>query len=293
MKTALVFPGQGAQFPGMGKDLYEQSEAAKAYFEEANSILGFDIAKIMFEGSDDDLRQTSVTQPAIYIHSVVLREVMALEGDMAAGHSLGEFSALTAAGVLSFGDGLRLVSIRANAMQKACDAAPSTMAAIVGLDDEVVEEVCAGIEAIVVPANYNTAGQLVISGSIDGIDQACEILKEKGARRALVLKVNGAFHSPFMEPAQSELSEGIRNTNFSDAKIPIYQNVTGKPETDAKNIQENLIAQLTGPVRWTQCVNNMIADGAGKFIEIGPGKVLRGLIRRISREVEMEGHQSL
>ncbi|MCB9232238.1 MAG: ACP S-malonyltransferase [Bacteroidia bacterium] len=295
MKTALVFPGQGAQFSGMGKDLYEKSESARKMFAEANEILGFDIAEIMFSGSDDQLRQTSVTQPAIYIHSVILNEVMGLgkEAHMAAGHSLGEFSALAAAGVLSFGDGLNLVAIRANAMQKACDAAPSTMAAIVGLDDEIVEEVCAEISEIVVPANYNSPGQLVISGSIEGINQACEALKARGARRALVLNVNGAFHSPLMQPAQEELEAGIRATQFSDARIPVYQNFTAKPETAAAKIQENLIAQLTGPVRWTQCVTQMTADGAEKYIELGPGKVLQGLIPRISKGVEAIGYQSL
>lgn len=293
MKTALVFPGQGSQFTGMGQDLYEASPVAKGMFEQANEVLGFDIVKTMFEGSVEDLKQTSVTQPAIYIHSVVLAEVLGLEMDMVAGHSLGEFSALAAAGVLSFADGLALVSTRANAMQKACDAEPSTMAAIIGLDDAKVEEICAGISQIVVPANYNSPGQLVISGSNEGIDIAIEQCKEAGAKIAKKLTVNGAFHSPLMQPAAEELEAGIRNTSFATPKVPIYQNVTAQPETDPAAIQANLIAQLTAPVRWAQSVQAMIADGAENFTEVGPGRVLQGLIKRIHRKANISGKQSL
>ena len=288
---ALVFPGQGAQYVGMGQSLYESSEEAKAMFAKANEILGFDIQSIMFEGTEDDLRRTSVTQPAIYIHSVVAAVVNDLisQANMVAGHSLGEFSALAAAGVLNFEDGLKLVAIRANAMQKACDLQESTMAAILGLSDEVVEEICAGIDAIVVPANYNTVGQLVISGSKEGITAAIAAAQEKGARRALELSVNGAFHSPLMEPARLELAEGIESIAFSDARVPVYQNVTAQPHADKDTIKENLLKQLTSPVRWTQTIQNMIADGAAEFVEVGPGKVLRGLIKKVDRKMPVDG----
>ncbi len=288
MKTALVFPGQGSQAPGMGKALYDRSPAAKALFDAAPGILGFDIVKIMFEGTEEELKQTSVTQPAIFIHSVAVALTGGFEADMTAGHSLGEFSALVAAGVLTFEEGLHLVSIRANAMQKACDAAPSTMAAIVGIDDAVVEQVCASIDDIVVPANYNTIGQLVISGSESGVDLAIEKAKAAGAKIAKRLVVNGAFHSPFMQPAAEELAKGIHAANFKNAQIPVYQNFTALPETDKEKIKANLIAQLTGPVRWTQTVENMIKDGAGKFIECGPGKVLAGLIKRVDKTLVTE-----
>lgn len=293
MKTALVFPGQGSQKPGMGQELYQASAEAKALFDKANDILGFNIVDIMFNGSDEDLKKTSVTQPAIYIHSAALASVAGLEFEMAAGHSLGEFSALAATGVLSFEDGLRLVSIRANAMQKACDVEPSTMAAIVGLDDASIEQICSGISDIVVPANYNSPGQLVISGSNAGVAAAIEQSKEAGAKIAVQLEVNGAFHSPFMQPAAEELEAGIRATNFSAPRVPIYQNVTAQPETDPARIQENLIAQLTGAVRWSQIVEQMIADGAEKFIELGQGKVLRGLIKRINRKIPSEGMETI
>ncbi|MBK9453331.1 MAG: ACP S-malonyltransferase [Bacteroidetes bacterium] len=288
MKTALVFPGQGSQAPGMGKALYDRSPAAKALFDAAPGILGFDIVKIMFEGTEEELKQTSVTQPAIFIHSVAVALTGGFEADMTAGHSLGEFSALVAAGVLTFEEGLHLVSIRANAMQKACDAAPSTMAAIVGIDDAVVEQVCASIDDIVVPANYNTIGQLVISGSESGVDLAIEKAKAAGAKIAKRLVVNGAFHSPFMQPAAEELAKGIHAANFKNAQIPVYQNFTALPETDKEKIKANLIAQLTGPVRWTQTVENMIKDGAGKFIECGPGKVLAGFIKRVDKTLLTE-----
>jgi len=285
---AYVFPGQGAQFVGMGKNLYDGSELAKSMFEQANEILGFRITDLMFAGSDEDLRQTKVTQPAIFLHSVILAATLGADfkPDMVAGHSLGEFSALVAAKALSFEDGLKLVSARAQAMQKACEAEPSTMAAIIGLDDETVEKVLAGIDEIVVPANYNTAGQLVISGSIKGIDIACEKLKEAGAKRALPLKVGGAFHSPLMEPARVELAEAIDKTDFKTPICPIYQNVNAKPSTDPAIIKENLIAQLTSPVRWTQTALNMIADGAKTFIEVGPGTVLQGLVKKADPTVE-------
>lgn len=281
---ALVFPGQGAQFSGMGQSLYETSDQAKELFQLANETLGFDIQAIMFEGSDEDLKRTSVTQPAIYIHSVVAAMVHDLpaSAQMVAGHSLGEFSALAAAGALSFADGLKLVSIRANAMQKACDMAASTMAAILGMEDAAVEAICANIEGVV-PANYNTKGQLVISGSKEGIAAAIEQAKAQGARRALELPVNGAFHSPFMEPARVELAEGIEQTTFSNIQIPIYQNVTAAPHTAASEIKENLLKQLTAPVRWTQTVQRMVADGAAEFVEVGPGKVLSGLIKKVDR----------
>lgn len=287
---AYVFPGQGAQYPGMGKDMYENSLQAKEMFEKANEILGFRITDLMFEGTDEDLRQTKVTQPAIFLHSVILAKTLGdqFKPEMVAGHSLGEFSALVSAGALSFEDGLKLVFKRAMAMQKACEAEPSTMAAIVGLDDQVVEEVCASISDVVVPANYNCPGQLVISGSFSGIDQACEKLTEKGAKRALKLSVGGAFHSPLMEPARAELAEAIKNTNVEKPVCPIFQNVNAKPFTDPAQIKENLIAQLTAPVRWTQTIQNMLEGGATSFLEIGPGKVLQGLIKKIDRQVEAE-----
>ncbi|QGY43022.1 ACP S-malonyltransferase [Maribellus comscasis] len=290
---AFVFPGQGAQYPGMGKDLYENSAEAKALFDKANEILGFNITNIMFEGSVDDLKQTKVTQPAIFLHSVLLAKTLKdFSPDMVAGHSLGEFSALVANGALSFEDGLTLVSKRAMAMQKACEIEPSTMAAIVGLEDEIVEEVCRSIEEVVVPANYNCPGQLVISGSMTGIDKACEILTEKGAKRALKLVVGGAFHSPLMEPAREELAAAIESTVFSNPVCPVYQNVNAKPVTDPDTVKKNLIAQLTAPVRWTQTVQNMIADGAASFTEIGPGKVLQGLVKKVDRAMETSGVNS-
>ena len=283
---ALVFPGQGAQFSGMGKELYEASYEAKALFSKANDILGFDIQSIMFEGTDEDLKKTSVTQPAIYIHSVVAAVVNNLAADaaMVAGHSLGEFSALAVAGALSFEDGLRLVSIRANAMQKACDLQESTMAAILGMADEEVEAVCAAIDDIVVPANYNTVGQLVISGSKSGIAAAIAAVQEQG-KKAIELSVNGAFHSPMMEPARIELAEGIEKTPFNDIQIPIYQNVTALPHTNKDEIKTNLLAQLTSPVRWTQTMQAMIAAGATEFVEAGPGKVLSGLVKKVDRRM--------
>jgi len=290
---AFVFPGQGAQFPGMGKDLYENSAEAKALFEKANDILGFDITKIMFEGDVEDLKQTKVTQPAIFLHSVLLAKTLKdFAPDMVAGHSLGEFSALVANGALTFEDGLKLVSQRAMAMQKACEIEPSTMAAIVGLDDATVEAVCAEIDDVVVPANYNCPGQLVISGSEAGIDKACELLKEKGAKRALKLVVGGAFHSPFMEPAREELAAAIEATTFSTPVCPVYQNVDALPVSDPEVIKKNLIAQLTAPVKWTQIVQNMIADGGTSFTEVGPGKVLQGLISKVDRSVETSGVNS-
>ncbi len=286
--NAYVFPGQGAQFVGMGRDLYEGNAMAREMFEKANEILGFRITDLMFEGTDEDLRQTRVTQPAIFLHSVILARTLgdSFKPDMTAGHSLGEFSALVAAGALSFEDGLKLVYARAMAMQKACEAEPSTMAAILGLDDAKVEEVLSGIDEVVVPANYNSPGQLVISGSMKGIETACELLKAAGARRALPLKVGGAFHSPLMEPARIELAEAINTTHFSTPVCPVYQNVSGKPNTDPARIRENLIAQLTAPVRWTQSVQNMVADGAVHFTEVGPGTVLQGLVKKIAPAVE-------
>ena len=284
---AYIFPGQGAQFVGMGKDLYEHP-LAKELFEKANEIIGFRISDIMFSGTDEELKQTNVTQPAIFLHSVILAKVLGddFNPEMVAGHSLGEFSALVAASALSFEDGLKLVIARANAMQKACELQPSTMAAILGLADEVVEEVCASISAVVVPANYNCPGQLVISGSIEGIDEACEKLTAAGAKRALKLNVGGAFHSPLMEPAKVELQAAIEATEISSPVCPIYQNVNSKPTTDPATIKANLIAQLTGAVRWTQTATNMITDGGTEFVEVGPGNVLQGLVKKVSREVQ-------
>jgi [acyl-carrier-protein] S-malonyltransferase len=280
---AYVFPGQGAQFVGMGQDLYNSSNEAKNYFDKANDILGFGITDIMFAGSDEDLKQTKVTQPAVFLHSVISALVMGTDfrPDMVAGHSLGEFSALVASGALSFEDGLRLVSARAFAMQKACEINPSTMAAVLGLDDNKVEEICSQIDGVVVAANYNCPGQLVISGKKDDVAKACELMKEAGAKRALPLQVGGGFHSPCMQPAKEELEKAIRTTVFSKPVCPVYQNVDGKPYTDVENIKNNLIAQLTSPVRWTQTVRNMAADGATEFVELGPGTVLQGLIKKI------------
>jgi [acyl-carrier-protein] S-malonyltransferase len=288
---AYVFPGQGAQFIGMGKDLYEKSTIAREKFEKANEILGFLITDLMFSGTDDDLKQTKVTQPAIFLHSTILAAVLgtSFRPDMVAGHSLGEFSALVANRALSFEDGLVLVSKRAMAMQQACEKTPSTMAAILGLDDFTVEEVCASIKEIVVPANYNSPGQIVISGSNEGIDKAIEMLKEKGAKRALKLAVGGAFHSPIMESAQVELEEAIKCTNFEKPICPIYQNVNARPSTDPEEIKRNLVAQLTSPVRWTQTVINMISDGANSFVEVGPGCVLQGLIKKVNKDILTEG----
>ena len=291
---AFVFPGQGAQFVGMGKDLYENNPVAKEMFDKANEILGFNITDLMFNGTDEDLRQTKVTQPAIFLHSVILAKTMGddFNPDMVAGHSLGEFSALVAAGALSFEDGLRLVSARAQAMQKACEKTPSTMAAVLALPDAKVEELCASVtEGVVVPANYNCPGQIVISGSIEGVDAACAKMLEAGAKRALKLKVGGAFHSPLMEPARAELADAIAHTDFHAPKCPVYQNVNAEPQTDPETIKKNLIAQLTAPVRWTQTIQNMIAAGADTFVEIGPGAVLQGLVKKISSEVATSGIQ--
>lgn len=291
---AFVFPGQGAQFVGMGKDLYENNPVAKEMFDKANEILGFNITDLMFNGTDEDLRQTKVTQPAIFLHSVILAKTMGddFNPDMVAGHSLGEFSALVAAGALSFEDGLRLVSARAQAMQKACEKTPSTMAAVLALPDAKVEELCASVtEGVVVPANYNCPGQIVISGSIEGVDAACAKMLEAGAKRALKLKVGGAFHSPLMEPARAELADAIAHTDFHAPKCPVYQNVNAAPQTDPETIKKNLIAQLTAPVRWTQTIQNMIAAGADTFVEVGPGAVLQGLVKKISSEVATSGIQ--
>jgi [acyl-carrier-protein] S-malonyltransferase len=286
---AYLFPGQGAQFPGMGQELYEAHDEARALFEEANHVLGFRISDVMFSGTAEDLKQTKVTQPAIFLHSVILSKRLGdqFQPAMVAGHSLGEFSALVAAGALSFEEGLVLVKIRANAMQKACEAEPSTMAAVLGLDDATIEGVCEGIDDVVVAANYNSPGQLVISGSVKGVEIACEQLKAAGAKRALILQVGGAFHSPLMQPAAEELRNAIESSRFSAPRCPVYQNVTARPSTDPVEIAANLIAQLTAPVRWYQSVQNMIADGANEFIELGPGTVLAGLVKKVNGEVSV------
>jgi [acyl-carrier-protein] S-malonyltransferase len=283
---AYVFPGQGAQFTGMGKDLYENSPLAKELFEKANEILGFRITDIMFEGTAEELKETKVTQPAVFLHSVILAKVLDVKPDMVAGHSLGEFSALVVNGALSFEDGLRLVSKRAMAMQKACEIKPSTMAAVLNLDDKIVEDICASIDGVVVAANYNCPGQLVISGEYKAVELACEKMKEAGAKRALILPVGGAFHSPMMEPAREELAAAIEATTFSTPICPVYQNVTANAISDATEIKKNLISQLTGAVRWTQSVQQMIADGATSFTEVGPGKVLVGLVNKINKDAE-------
>ncbi|HEY1031186.1 MAG TPA: ACP S-malonyltransferase [Flavipsychrobacter sp.] len=291
MKHAFVFPGQGAQFSGMGKNLYETNTLAKEYFEQANEILGFRITDVMFGGSDEDLKQTKVTQPAIFLHSTILfLTTPDLKPDMVAGHSLGEFSALVANKVLSFEDGLRLVAKRAAAMQRACEINPSTMAAILGLEDAKVEEICAGItDEVVVAANYNCPGQLVISGSIEGVNKACELMKAAGAKRALVLQVGGAFHSPLMEPAREELESAIMATHFANPTCPVYQNVDAHPYITPADIKQNLVAQLTAPVRWTQTVQKMVENGATRFTEVGPGNVLQGLVKKIHKEAATEG----
>ena len=288
---AYIFPGQGAQFTGMGLDLYENSPVAQELFEKANDILGFSITDVMFEGTADELKQTKVTQPAIFLHSVILAKVIGddFKPEMVAGHSLGELSALVANGVLSFEDGLTLVSKRALAMQKACELQDSTMAAVLGLEEAVVEDTCKEVEGVVVAANYNCPGQLVISGEVAAVEKACELLKEKGAKRALLLPVGGAFHSPLMEPAREELAKAIEETTFNTPTCPVYQNVVAKAVTSPDEIKENLIAQLTAPVRWTQCVQAMIADGGTEFVEVGPGKVLQGLMRKIDRSVAASG----
>ncbi len=291
---AYVFPGQGAQFVGMGKNLYDELPKAKEMFEQANEILGFRITDLMFAGTDEDLKQTKVTQPAIFLHSVILAKSLSdFKPDMVAGHSLGEFSALVSAGAMNFEDGLRLVSARAMAMQKACEKEPSTMAAVLGLDDSKVEEVCAAVNGVVVAANYNCPGQLVISGAVEAVQQACELLKAAGAKRALVLPVGGAFHSPLMEPARLELEAAIKATVLNKPVCPVYQNVDAKPYTDPEAIKKNLVAQLTAPVRWTQTVQNMIADGATEFVELGPGNVLQGLIKKVNKDVAAESKQTL
>jgi len=294
MKNAFVFPGQGAQHPGMGKNYYDTNSFAKRIFEQANELLGFRISDVMFSGSEDNLKQTMITQPAIFLHSIIaFKSIEATKPDMVAGHSLGEFSALVANGTLSFESGLQLVSLRAKAMQKACENTPSTMAAVLGLADEKVEEICAQVSKetgeVVVPANYNCPGQLVISGSINGVEAACEKLKDAGAKRALILPVGGAFHSPLMEPARKELQDAIEGTNFHVPSCPVYQNVAAKGVVDRDEIKQNLIEQLTSAVKWTQCVQAMIADGADRFTEAGPGKVLQGLINKINKTVLTEG----
>lgn len=289
---AYVFPGQGAQFSGMGKDLYDNNLQAKELFEKANGILGFRITDTMFSGTAEELKQTKVTQPAIFLHSVILARTLAdFKPDMVAGHSLGEFSALVASGALKFEDGLKLVYHRAMAMQKACDLKPSTMAAVLGLEDKIIEEVCNNTEGVVVAANYNCKGQVVISGEVEAVNKACATLKEAGARRALVLAVGGAFHSPLMDPARVELAKAIEETEFSRPVCPVYQNVDAKPHTDPAEIKKNLLIQLTAPVRWRQSVENMVADGADEFIELGPGAVLQGLVKKIAPEVKTEGRQ--
>ena len=295
MKKAYVFPGQGAQYSGMGKDLYESNPKARALFDKADEILGFKISEIMFGGTDEELKQTRVTQPAIFLHSVALAVALGEEfqPDMVAGHSLGELSALTAVGALSFEDGLRLVSARAEAMQKACEVKPSTMAAVIALADEKVEEVCAGVDGVVVAANYNCPGQVVISGEVESVQAACVALKEAGAKRALPLNVSGAFHSPMMEPARAELQKAIEATEFHTPRCAVYQNVDAQPHSDPNEIKQNLIAQLTSPVRWTQSVERMCADGATAFEELGPGQVLQGLIKKINKEVEVSSKQTL
>ncbi len=287
MKKAYIFPGQGSQFPGMGKDLYDQNPTAKSMFEEANDILGFNITQTMFLGSPEDLKQTQITQPAVFLHSVIMAKTLGeqFQPDMVAGHSLGEFSALVANGCLSFKDGLQLVYQRAMAMQKACELAPSTMAAVLSLEDKVVEDICASINGVVVAANYNCPGQLVISGATPAVEAACEKLKEAGAKRALILPVGGAFHSPMMEPAREELAKAIKQTQLNQPTCSVYQNVSAKAETNPEQIKANLLIQLTAPVRWTQSVQQMITDGATNFIEVGPGKVLQGLVQKINREV--------
>lgn len=289
MKKAYIFPGQGSQFPGMAKELYEQSPVAKALLDQANEILGFSITDIMFHGTADDLKQTKVTQPAVFLHSVALAKSLgdAFQPDMVAGHSLGEFSALVANGALAFEDGLRLVYQRALAMQKACEIKPSTMAAVIGLDDAIVEQVCASIDGVVVAANYNCPGQLVISGETSAVEVACEKLKEAGAKRALLLPVGGAFHSPMMEPAREELAQAIENTQFQTPICPVYQNVTATAISNPEEIKQNLLIQLTAPVKWTQSVQQMVADGATDFIEVGPGKVLQGLVQKIHKEANV------
>ena len=293
MKHAYVFPGQGAQFSGMGKDLYENSAEAKALFERANEILGFRITDVMFAGTADELKQTKVTQPAVFLHSVILAKVLGVKPDAVAGHSLGEFSALVVAGALSFEDGLRLVAGRAMAMQKCCEECAGGMAAILGLEDEVVERVCTETEGVVVAANYNCPGQLVISGENGAVDAACESLKAAGARRAMRLPVGGAFHSPLMEAAREELEQAIARVEFHNPTCPVYQNVDAQPQQDAEQIKQNLIAQLTSPVRWTQIVRNMLADGVGEFTELGPGNVLQGLVKKVSPDVACESKATL
>ena len=295
MKKAYVFPGQGSQYPGMAKDLYESNASAREMLEKANEILGFRITDIMFDGTAEDLKQTRVTQPAIFLHSVLLARCLPdFRPDMVAGHSLGEFSALVAAGAMDFEEGLKLVAIRAEAMQKACEKVPGTMAAVLALETSKVEEICASCEGVVVAANYNCEGQIVISGEKEAVEEACAKMKEAGAKRALTLPVGGAFHSPLMEPARTELAEGIEKARFSTPVCPIYQNVTALPSTDPAKIKANLLAQLTSPVRWTQSVRNMIADGAGSFVELGPGKVLQGLVAKIGgAEISAESIQSL